>query len=122
MIDPIFIELPLRLENPLNGSHDHWAARARKRATIRQVTTLAVRARARDVTLPVVVTLTRIANSAGLDPHDGLPASLKPVCDAVTDALGLKDDRDPRLTWRFEQRRGKSYGCEIRIESKAEAA
>lgn len=115
------VDLPgLRLENPLNGSHLHWAAAAKRRARIRGVVLMAVRSRARDVPLPIVVTITRIANSDGLDPHDGLPASCKPVIDAIADAYGI-DDRDSRVTWRHEQRRGKAYGCEIRLEAAREA-
>lgn len=116
----IGIILPLKLDNPLNGSHQHWAAKAKKRANIRQAVTLTVRAYAYSVKLPCVVTITRIANSNGLDPHDGLPASCKPVVDAIAEAFGLKDDRDPRVTWRFAQRRGRAYACEIRVEAASE--
>lgn len=63
-----------------------------------------------------MVTVVRIAASNGLDPHDGLPAACKPVVDAVADALGI-DDRDPRVGWCYEQRRGKRYGVEIRVEA-----
>jgi len=68
----------------------------------------------------VVVTLTRISTGNGLDPHDNLPASQKHVVDAITTALGFRSDRDPALTWRYDQRRvpRKSltpYGVEVRI-------
>jgi hypothetical protein len=68
----------------------------------------------------VVVTLTRISTGNGLDPHDNLPGSQKHVVDAITKQLGLTDDRDPRVTWRYDQRRVPRasltpYGVEIRI-------
>ncbi len=69
----------------------------------------------------VVVTLTRISTGNGLDPHDNLPASQKHVVDAITTQLGLPNDRDERVTWRYDQRRvpRKSltpFGVEVRIE------
>lgn len=67
--------------------------------------------------LPVVVTLTRIANSTGLDEHDNLPGSLKPFADGVCDWLGLKNDRDPQVTWRFSQERGPAFSVRIVVES-----
>jgi hypothetical protein len=112
--------LPLRLDNPLNGSHEHWAAKAKKRRNLRGIVLLTTKPQVYGLRLPAVVTITRIANSSGLDAHDGLPASCKPVVDAIAEALGI-DDRDTRVTWRFAQRRGRAYGCEIRIESNADA-
>lgn len=69
----------------------------------------------------VVVTLTRISTGNGLDPHDNLPASQKHVVDAITVQLGLASDRDPRVTWRYDQKRVPRasltpYGVEVRIE------
>jgi hypothetical protein len=70
----------------------------------------------------VVVTLTRLAPSRGLD-DDNLAASLKAVRDGVADALGLAEDRDPRVTWRYAQANGRAvlglpsgYGVRIEIE------
>lgn len=112
----VLVPLPgLRLDNPLNGSHRHWRVEARRRAQVTNVVALAVRNRVHDVPLPVVVTITRIANSSGLDPHDGLPASCKQVVDVIARAYGI-DDRDPRIAWRYDQRRGKRYGVEILIQ------
>lgn len=66
--------------------------------------------------LPVVVTITRIAPSSGLDPHDGLGAAMKGTIDGVADALGLRSDRDPRVTWRLDQARGKPREYAVRVE------
>ncbi len=117
----ILITLPLKLPNPLNGSHQHWAVKAKLRAKLRGAVLLSVMQYRQRIRLPVVVTITRIANSNGLDPHDGLPASCKPVVDAIAEAMGI-DDREPRGTWRFDQRRGRAFGCEIRITAAGEVA
>ena len=37
---------------------------------------------------------------------DNNVAAFKHVRDGVTDALGLKDDDDPRLTWAYDQEKG----------------
>lgn len=68
---------------------------------------------------PVVVTVTRLAPSSGLDPHDGLGAACKAVIDGVTDGLGLTNDRDPRVTWKLAQERSPRgvYGVRVRIET-----
>jgi hypothetical protein len=113
------LSLPLKLPNPLNGSHQHWATKARIRSRLRAVVLMAVRPRVQGITLPVTVTITRIANSGGLDPHDGLPASCKPVVDAIAEAMGV-DDRDPRVTWAYAQRRGRGYSVEIAIRTAME--
>jgi hypothetical protein len=114
----VLVDLPgLQLRNPLNGSHRHWRVEHRRRAMVATVVGLAVKNRVREVPLPVVVTVTRVANSQGLDPHDGLPASCKQVVDCVARAYGI-DDRDARITWQYDQRRGKGYGCQIRIEAR----
>lgn len=94
----------LRTPNPLNGTHGHWSAKARLRKVHRKVATMHALA-ARPPALPLVVTVTRVAPSRGLDPHDGLGAALKGVIDGIADALGI-DDRDSRVQWRLLQRRG----------------
>lgn len=50
---------------------------------------------------------------------DGNVTSLKAVRDGVADALGMKSDRDPRVTWRYAQRKGavREYAVEIKIEA-----
>lgn len=74
---------------------------------------------------PVTVTLTRIAPGTGdagkLDGHDGLPHAFKSVTDAIADALGLRADRDRRVSWRYAQRDG-SPAIEMRVEVRATCA
>lgn len=125
----VTIDIAIRTTNPLNGSggfspNARFAAARRKkeiRTHVADRVSYAIRDRRSGITLagllPALVTITRVAPSSGLDPHDGLPASLKSVVDGIADALGLKSDRDPRVEWQLRQRRGLSrqYGVEIVI-------
>ncbi len=71
------------------------------------------------LTGPLTITLTRIAPGNGgagkLDDHDGLPPAFKGPVDAIADALGLRADRDPRVSWRYAQRTG-APAIEVRVE------
>lgn len=60
------------------------------------------------------MTLTRIAPRE-LD-GDNLQSSLKACRDGVADWLGV-DDRDPRVTWSYAQRRGAPhyYAVEVQV-------
>jgi hypothetical protein len=64
--------------------------------------------------LPCVVTLTRIAPRA-LD-DDNLRGALKATRDEVAAWL-LVDDRDPRVTWTYAERRGavREYAVEVSV-------
>lgn len=68
--------------------------------------------------MPLTVTFTRCAPRL-LD-WDNSVASMKAEIDAVAEWLGT-DDRDPRVTWKVEQRKCKrdEAGTEIRIEARA---
>lgn len=121
---PVEFVLPLKTTNPNNGQtgNSKLAAiiRGRKRAEQRAIAGMATRGRG-PFTFPVTVTVTRIAPSRGLDPHDGLGAALKGAIDGIADGLGLKDDRDPRVRWVLDQRRSVRavWGVEVRIEARA---
>ena len=116
----IVFVLPLRTENTLNGaqgfSKGAVMAAARKRKQQRELAEIATRPRVRGIAFPVVVTLTRLAPSSGLD-TDGLAASQKSVRDGVADGLGLVNDRDDRVRWVYAQRRTprSMWGVEITI-------
>lgn len=105
------VTLPLRTCTEGNAK-EHWRTKARRAQQQRQLVRLVLPMHLRTCHVPahitfrpIIVTLTRIAPSKGLDPHDNLPGSLKHVVDEVASCLGL-DDRDPRVTWMYEQRRG----------------
>lgn len=111
------VTLPLRTSNPNNGSQG-WsknAAYAKARARKAQRSTVMWHVWGAAELLPVTVTITRLAPSRGLDPHDGLGAALKGVIDGVADALGLKNDRDDRVQWVLAQERAKDYAVRIEI-------
>lgn len=103
------IELPLRIESCAN-KREHWATRSR-RTKQHRLAALAVPAHP----LPCVVTMVRVAPRA-LD-DDNLASGFKALRDGIADRLGV-DDRDPRVTWRYEQTRGKAkeYAARVRIE------
>jgi hypothetical protein len=123
----IAVRVPVKTTNPNNGAQG-WSrnaafAKARSRKAQRRAAMLHVRAAMPRSWIdgppwPLVVTVRRVAPSGGLDPHDGLGAALKGVIDGVADALDLANDRDPRVTWRLEQRRGKpgEYAVEVSVE------
>jgi len=68
--------------------------------------------------LPLTVTVTRVAPGRGLDPHDNLPGACKHVVDAIAAWIGI-DDRDPRITWRYDQcADGRTIGVGIRVEAR----
>jgi len=117
------VTLPLRLVSLLNKREHHMAA-ANRAASHRNAVRIAVRtlplARAMRLGeragLQLLVTITRVAPRE-LD-DDNLTASAKHVRDGVADALGLASDRDQRVLWRVQQRRGepREYAAEVRIE------
>lgn len=125
----IRVTLPLKVTNPLNGqmgiSRGAMFRKAAERKEQRRIAGLAVRAALNEtwVAPPYVITLMRVAPSEGLD-EDNLMASMKSVRDGVTDALGLKNDRDPILTWKYDQWHGrpKHYAVVVEIEARGERA
>lgn len=126
MVDVRFT-LALKTTNPNNGSAGFSRAatfaKARRRKAQRQVAGAMTRVMVGpSPRWPLVITLTRVAPSDGLDPHDGLGAALKGVIDGVADGLGLRDDRDARVTWVLGQRRGHkgAYAVEVHIEPRPE--
>jgi hypothetical protein len=108
------VRLPLKIESTPNR-REHWAARA-SRAKLHRTTAWASLREADKLPRilgPVVVTITRIAPRE-LD-DDNLAAGAKAVRDGVADWLGV-DDRDPLITWRYAQERGKPKEYAARIE------
>ena len=113
------IVIPVRTVSEAN-THTHWRERARRAKTQRLVARsviLGVMSRGTLDALPLVVTITRVAPRA-LD-DDNLASSQKAIRDGIADALGI-DDRDPRVSWRYAQRRGdpKKYFVEVSIEAR----
>ena len=110
------VSIPIRTVSELNA-REHHMARHRRRQREKRAVYLPVLAalRKHGVTAPCSVKLTRVAPSNGLD-QDNLVSSMKSVIDAIAKALGV-DDRDKRITWSYDQRRGKpkQYAVEVRV-------
>ena len=107
-----------QLVPPGANVREHHMARHRRvkkeRAAVR-----AVLSQQEKIELPVVVTVTRC--SAGrLDGHDNLPFAMKGTVDEIAEWLGLPNDRDQRVEWKYEQKHADKItrGTIIRIESK----
>ena len=119
----IAVTLPIRTQTEGNAK-EHWRVKAARAKAQRNTTALLLRASLRGFRIGdgITVTLIRLAPSGpGLDPHDNLPSSMKHIVDELTDLLGLPNDRDPRVTWRYDQRRG-PWGVEVRIDRRDEKA
>jgi hypothetical protein len=103
------IELPIRIDSVAN-KREHWATKAR-RTKQHRLAALAVAPHP----LPCVVTMIRVAPRK-LD-GDNLQSGFKALRDGIADRLGV-DDADPRVTWKYDQVRGraKEYAARVKIE------
>lgn len=64
---------------------------------------------------PLAITLTRVSpNHQRLD-DDNLRGALKSIRDGIADWLGV-DDKDPRITWEYDQGGGDEYGVDILVK------
>lgn len=105
--------VPLRTNSNANA-REHYAVRAKRVERERRTTTEAwIAAGSVAPTWPTVVTLTRISPRL-LDSGDNLPSAMKAPRDALAKAWGI-DDRDPRVEWRYAQRKGppKTYAVVV---------
>ena len=102
--------MPIRLVS-LANVREHWA----KRASRAKLQRSHVKFFCPQFDLPCVVTITRVAPRK-LD-DDNLVSSAKNLRDGIADKLGI-DDRDERVAWRYEQRKGKprEYAVDVLIE------
>lgn len=100
------VTLPLRLVSGANA-REHWGTR-QARAKAHRAACLFVPSHP----LPCVVLLTRLGPRE-LD-SDNLAISGKHVRDGIADRLGVKDN-DPRVEWRYEQEKSKTYGVRVEI-------
>lgn len=117
----VVVTLPLRLRSRQNGFGGHWAASARLNKQERQIASWACGGPLAEHRKGLEggwvqwlsVTITRIAPRE-LD-DDNLRISAKSLRDGITDALGLKNDRDARLCWLYGQEKGKPNEYAVRI-------
>jgi hypothetical protein len=132
---PLIIRHPAKLPSAAN-LREHWRVRAKRIKSQRETAAALVRQHVNhDIWGEpggIVVTMVRVAPRE-LD-MDNLAHAFKGWVDGVADGLGLKSDRDPRVTWRWEQRKGKprhrvgavtvaaEHAVEIRIERREQVA
>ena len=119
-MSPRVVDIPgLRLCSEANQREHHFA-KARRVARQRDLVCMCLRPRVLEygLRLPLVVRIVRIAPRE-LDAHDNLGSACKAVADGITDALGLKSDRTPGLSFEYGQERGKprAYGVRIEVRS-----
>lgn len=122
------ISLPIRTKSGDNA-HEHWRTKAQRAKVQRCAALLAFRAawskfttgspwfgdRTAALQRGLTITLTRVAPSE-LD-DDGNASGMKSIRDGIADALGLKSDRSPFVTWKYAQRRAgvREYAVEVDI-------
>ncbi len=96
---------------------EHWGAKSDRRKRQRRIVAEAWKRDARLLglrpRLPALVVLSRIAPRP-FD-SDNLTRAFKAVRDEIAEQLGA-DDADPRIKWRYEQRRGSPNQVGILIE------
>lgn len=105
------ISLPFRTVSTPNA-REHWAAKARRSKTERNVTRHMVDYHLKARLSRYTVVLTRKGPRA-LD-SDNLAASFKAIRDGVADAIGIDDGSD-KVQWRYRQEKSKTYSVEIEI-------
>lgn len=106
------ITIPIRTISTMNA-REHWRARTR-RVKSERTATYWILAPLPKPDIPVTVLLTRVGPTNGLDEDDNLNGSMKAVRDQIADWLGI-NDRDPRVKWKYAQRREKSWGVEVQF-------
>jgi len=110
------VHLPLKTVNELNRRATMFKDRLKRSKDAHIVSAVLHSRTDRRPRFPVVVTLTRLSPSKGLDPHDGLPASQKHIVDIVAKFLGIDDGETDKVTWLYKQEHQKFYSVKIKIE------
>jgi len=108
----VILTIPYNLPSAAN-LREVWQVKARRVRQQRDLVRMFIGGKPRP-TLPVVVTLTRIAPRA-LD-DDNLSGAFKAIRDEIADWLGVKDNH-PGIVWAYTQERGvpKEYAIRVRV-------
>lgn len=97
-----------------SNANGYWRVRHKRAKAQRQAAQWAAMATGSEKpTLPMVVTLTRLAPKR-MDCDNNVSAG-KHVRDGVADWLGI-DDGHPGIAWRYAQEASKEYGVRVVIE------
>lgn len=119
---PLAFSIPLRTVSGANAREHPMARHRRVKAereaagwSFRGIALMAAVRHPGIFKAPITVRLTRVAPST-LDSHDNLASAMKATVDQLAEELGLKSDRDPRVTWEYAQvRRGKEWAVDVEI-------
>lgn len=109
------IVVPIRTVSGLNV-REHWRARSRRVKKEREAVAWMLGSRCVKPALPLVVTLTRLGPSNGLD-SDNLAASCKAIRDQIAMWLGVDDRKAEVVRYRYAQERAKDWGVRIEWEA-----
>lgn len=98
-----------------NGSHGHWAVKARRAKEHKEAAMLAATANLEraEMQFPCIVLLTRL--SVGTLDDDNLRQSLKACRDGIAKALGVDDKDVTRVRYQYEQERCKRAEAGVRV-------
>lgn len=107
------LSIPLKTVSGANA-REHHMARARRVKKEREAVMWMTNGKTPPA-VPCIVTLTRVGPTSGLD-LDNLQSSQKAVRDQIAQWLGI-DDRDLRVTWKYDQRREKAWGVEVVVDN-----
>ena len=111
------IEIPIRIESEAN-LREHHQRRARRARDHRRAAFYTLHGQPKPE-LPCTVVLTRIGRR-DLD-DDNLAGGFKACRDGIAQWLGI-DDADPRVSWRYAQRRDPSrYSAEVEFHTQQNA-
>ena len=112
----IEVEIPVHIASSLN-LREQWRIRPNRNSSHRAAAWFALKGAKVKPVVPCVVTLTRIAPRQLDDAN--LQGGFESVRTGIADWFGL-DDADPRVSWRYEQAKGKpkQYAARVRIEAK----
>lgn len=108
------ILVPIRTVPGMNV-REHWRARSSRVKSEREATAWQL-SQWRRPALPLVVTLTRVGPSNGLD-DDNLAGACKAVRDEIAKWLGVDDRRSELVRYRYAQERAKEWGVRIHWEA-----
>jgi hypothetical protein len=111
--------LPIKTISEANKGGEHWTKRYKRQEDQKTIIYYAIRSHIDKLKLPCTVTFKRYGPKL-MDAHDNLPACFKRLVDYIAELLTGKTkgrgDSDPRITWKYDQEKCKSYGISIVFE------
>jgi hypothetical protein len=101
---PVVVEVDVAPVSINALTHEHWRTRHHRRRRERRAVARALEGK-RVPPFPLRVTFVRLA--PGTLDEDNLSSAFKTPRDEVTAWLGLRNDRDPRVQWRYAQEKAR---------------